>query len=285
MAQNGSRIIRALLEIAISKKWADVTAMLMTFCKSVERRMWSFDHPLKQFDNRLQQNVLHNFEYWADGYSILDLVDKSAFEIGRLIHMNEKHGAALLKVAREFPAVNIHYMLQPLTSNYLRVVVRVEANFDWGDRPANASEPFWLWLEDNSGLNIYQQYHLFFYKQSKSIEVEFAVPVIIEEKLPRVTIRFASDAWLGSDKMLEIPLSGLLMPAASNSHTSPLRLPIISLSPLRIPCLRDTPIKSISELNSIQTQVFWPLINTNVNFLLCAPAGSGKSTLGWMVAL
>ena len=50
VAQNAGRIVRALLEIAVSRKWATVSAVLMGLSKAVEKRLWPFDQPLKQFD-------------------------------------------------------------------------------------------------------------------------------------------------------------------------------------------------------------------------------------------
>ena len=80
--------------------------------------MWSFDHPLMQYESHLHQDVIHNFREWADELSLPELTQINAMEIGQLIHMNEKHGMALLKVAKEFIQVNIEYRLQPLTSTY-----------------------------------------------------------------------------------------------------------------------------------------------------------------------
>ncbi|KAH9002313.1 Sec63 Brl domain-containing protein [Lactarius hatsudake] len=50
VAQNAGRIVRALLEIAISKKWANTSAVLMGISKAIEKRLWPFDQPLKQFN-------------------------------------------------------------------------------------------------------------------------------------------------------------------------------------------------------------------------------------------
>jgi antiviral helicase SLH1 len=61
-AQNGGRIVRALLEIAISRKWASVSAVLMGMSKAIEKRLWPFDQPLKQFD--LKYDIFYGLERW-----------------------------------------------------------------------------------------------------------------------------------------------------------------------------------------------------------------------------
>ena len=72
VAQNSGRIVRALLEIVISKKWANTSAVLMGISKAIEKRLWPFDQPLKQFS--LKQDVFYGLERWADDYSASQLV-------------------------------------------------------------------------------------------------------------------------------------------------------------------------------------------------------------------
>src|ERR1700742_763130 len=51
VAQNAGRIIRALLEIALSNKWSNVGHVLANLSKDIEKRMWpNMDHPLRQFN-------------------------------------------------------------------------------------------------------------------------------------------------------------------------------------------------------------------------------------------
>ena len=93
-AQNGGRIVRALLEIAISRKWANVSAVLMSMSKAIEKRLWPFDHPLKQF--QLKADTLHMLSRWADEYTVAELAEMSAADGGKLLRLNATHGAAVL---------------------------------------------------------------------------------------------------------------------------------------------------------------------------------------------
>lgn len=284
VAQNGSRIIRALLEIAVSKRWADVSAVLMTLCKAVEKRTWPFVHPLMQFENELRQDVLYNLKQWADDCTVPELAEKSALELGQLIHLNERHGAALLRVAKEFPAVSMWYKLEPLTDKFLRILITVKRTFEWGSRAESSIEPFWLWIEDDKGLNIFQLHHLLFHKQDLILEVEFTVPIIFENRPSFLVARFVSDRWIGADDDITIPLDDLIMPIIAISRTALLKLPFLSTGALNSRVL-ETHMGNISDFNALQTQSFWSLMNTCQNVLLCSPAGSGKSTMGQMVAL
>jgi antiviral helicase SLH1 len=112
VAQNGGRIIRALLEIGISRKWANVTVVLISMSQAIEKRLWPFDNPLKQFS--LKGEVLYGLETYASEFSIPELTSMSAAQLGELVHLNERHGAAILSSAKQFPTVKLTYELRPL---------------------------------------------------------------------------------------------------------------------------------------------------------------------------
>ncbi|KIO12840.1 hypothetical protein M404DRAFT_6880 [Pisolithus tinctorius Marx 270] len=101
VAQNGGRIIRALLEMAIGRKWANTTVVLAAMCKAVEKRMWPFDEPMRQFP--LKDNIIYGLTNLHTEYHPKDLASMTAAELGELIRLNEGQGLALLKAAKQFP--------------------------------------------------------------------------------------------------------------------------------------------------------------------------------------
>lgn len=60
-SQNAARIVRALFEIALRKRWPAMTYRLLTLCKTIDKRLWGFAHPLRQFPN-LSHVVLNRLE-------------------------------------------------------------------------------------------------------------------------------------------------------------------------------------------------------------------------------
>lgn len=48
VAQNSARILRGLFEVAIRRNWAWMSYKLLTLCKTVDKRLWSFQSPLRQ---------------------------------------------------------------------------------------------------------------------------------------------------------------------------------------------------------------------------------------------
>ncbi|KAH9045206.1 Sec63-domain-containing protein, partial [Lactarius pseudohatsudake] len=277
VAQNAGRIIRALLEIVISKKWANTSAVLMGISKAIEKRLWPFDQPLRQFN--LKPDVYYGLEQWADHYSASELVRMSAVEIGKLVHLNPIHGQAILDAARQLPAVQVSHSLRPLGPDVLRIETHVRSTFSWSSRHGSV-EPFWLWIEDHEEKVILQLSYLLLRQSTDTLDVAFVISVPEGQIPPFVTIRAVSERWMGSEDEIKVPFDELVMPSRSNSHTPRLDLPFLSLSVLQNHILRELFAAKLRNLNAIQTQAFWSTVNTQGNALLCAPTGSGKSTLG-----
>lgn len=278
-AQNGGRIIRALLEIALSRKWAGSSAVLMGMSKTVEKRIWGFEHPLAQFD--LSPDVLYNLGRWADEVEISELASMTGAELGTLIHLNEKHGSALQRAAKQFPKLMLRFRLRPLSHELLKICVTAMRDFDWSAKVHGAAEAFWIWVEDDTGTNIIQLSRILFGEKTKLVDVEFIIPIPGGQPPPFVRIRALSDRWVGSEDELSINFDSLLMPSASVQHTTLLDLPFLAVESLSSVDARARSSFStrFNQFNSMQTQCFWSLYYTEGNTLIAAPTSSGKSVL------
>lgn len=273
--QNGGRIIRALFEIAMSRRAATTALVLLSLSKAIEKRLWPYDHPLRQFE--LKQEVLYNLSRFADDLPIADLANSNADDLGVLVHMNRVHGQAILTAARQFPTVTIRHELRPLSHDLLEVSLSLERTFEWNDRLHGSSEPFWVWAEDHTGSQILQFANVLLRSTTSAFKLDFVVP-IKGTRPPFLTIRVCSDHWIGAEDTLTIDLDHLAMPDASTVHTPLLDLPFLSLSNVRDAQLKAA-YPEISSFNAIQTEVFWSMYHAQTSLLLSAPSGSGKSTL------
>jgi len=79
MLQNAARIIRALFEVALRKNWPLMAGRLLKLSKVVEKRLWDWEHPLRQFAY-LPGEVLNKIE--QRGISIDRLRDMNSKDIG-----------------------------------------------------------------------------------------------------------------------------------------------------------------------------------------------------------
>ncbi|BEI88967.1 uncharacterized protein CcaverHIS019_0203290 [Cutaneotrichosporon cavernicola] len=275
VAQNAGRIIRALLEIALSRNWANCAFLLIDLSKAIERRMWPYEHPLQQVS--LQRDTLYNLRRWADDTEISELRDMDAKEIGQMVHLNEHHGKALRAAAMEFPTVGVQYALRPLANDLLEIAVTVEPTFKWSNKVSGTAEPFYVWVQDADGINILQWRNVLLRPSTKSVVIEFVIPWTADTHAS-LSIVTASDRWLGSDSQTHVDLSNLVMPRPFDDHTPLLDLPFLTLAALDDIELEQA-YRPVSMLNGLQSQAFWSVYHTQHNVLVSAPIASGKSLL------
>lgn len=249
----------------------------MGLSKAIEKRLWPFDQPLKQF--RLKAEVFYNLERFADDYTVAELASMNAAELGALVHLNEEHGKAIREAAKKFPTAQITYVLRPLGADVLKIAVRVKRAFTWDTKIHGHVEPFWLWIEDDSSANIYQLSHMAFRHNTEALDVDFIVAIPNGKPPSSVTIRFVSDRWMGAEEEVAVSLQDLMMPTLTDCHSPRLDIPFLPLEVLQHQVLQDVFAPRFTALNTLQSQVFWTLTCTRLNGLVCAPTGSGKSTV------
>ncbi|KAI6035267.1 Sec63-domain-containing protein [Pisolithus orientalis] len=254
VAQNGGRIMRALLEMAIGRKWANTTVVLATMCKAVEKRMWPFDEPMRQFP--LKDNIIYGLTNLHTEYHPKDLASMPAAELGELIRLNEGQGLALLKAAKQFPFPELSASLHPLGPEILKIAVSVTRTFTIK--------------------------RIVLRESPEVLDVNFIIS-LVGQSLPSMTVRLISDRWLGADNEHSVSLDDLVMPVISHAHTRRQDVGFLPISSLRLPAIEQLYFSvQCSFLNAIQTQAFWSVINTSANVLLAAPVCSGKSSLAYM---
>jgi antiviral helicase SLH1 len=281
VAQNAGRIARALVEIAVSRKWANVTATLIGISKAIESRRWPYEHPLRQMN--LKSDTSYALEKWADDLSVAELAGSESATLGQLVHLNEAHGQAIIKAAKQFPTLDIRYVLRPIAVDILRISLEVIRKFDWNAKLHTGGEPFWLWVENEAGSDILQISQLLFHQNTTALQIDFSI-LVDEGDLPQyVTVKAISDRWSGSEETVRIALDELIMPLPPQANTKVISLPFLNLGDIGGPQLfKEVWSPSIRILNTLQTQAFWNVVYSRHNSLLCAPGGSGKSTLGHM---
>lgn len=257
--------------------------VLMGMSKAIEKRLWPYEHPLRQFE--LRAETLYRIQEWADEWSVQELLTLDAASLGELVHLNEPQGQAILKAAKQFPLLQVDYNLRPLGFDVLNISVRLTRNFSWNPRLHGNVEPFWIWVEDHEGLTILQLVHLIIRPTTESTKFDFIITIPNGIPPPFVTLRVVSDRWIGAEDEVQVPLESLVMPVSSRSHTPLLPLPLLSTSVIQNPVLEASLSQAVPTFNAIQSQAFWISMNTCYHTLLCAPGGNGKSTMARILAL
>uniref|UniRef100_A0A8C6KGY8 Activating signal cointegrator 1 complex subunit 3 n=1 Tax=Nothobranchius furzeri TaxID=105023 RepID=A0A8C6KGY8_NOTFU len=275
VAQNAARIVRALFEIALRKRWPAMTYRLLTLCKVIDKRLWGYAHPLRQFPN-LSHVVLNRLE--EKKLTVDKLKEMRKDEIGHMLH-HVNIGLSVKQCVHQIPSITMEASIQPITRTVLRVRLVVTPDFRWNDQVhGSVGEPWWLWVEDPINDHIYHsEYFLLQKKQVVSGEPQhlvFTIPIF--EPLPsQYYIKAVSDRWLGAEAVCIINFQNLILPERHPPHTE-----LLDLQPLPVTALGNPEYESLykfTHFNPIQTQIFHTLYHTDTNVLLGAPTGSGKT--------
>jgi activating signal cointegrator complex subunit 3 len=280
VVQSVGRIVRALFEIAMRRSWSGLVDKLLTLSKCIEKRMWTFHHPLRQFP-QIPYHVAKKLE--EKNCTLSRLIDMSAPEIGAMVNV-KGFGDTILNCIDMFPTLELDVQVQPITYNVIRIQLLITPTFKWNLRIHGETEPWWIWIEDESSEYIYHSEY-FILKRADENEPQtltFVIPI----KEPRPTqyfVRAVSDRWLNAEAMATIPLRDVVLPDSHPPHTS-----LLPLTPLHISALNNPDYESlftISHFNPIQTQVFHNVYHTDNNVLLGAPTGSGKTVVAELAML
>ncbi|KAM7060359.1 activating signal cointegrator 1 complex subunit 3 isoform 1-T2 [Acridotheres tristis] len=275
VAQNAARIVRALFEIALRKRWPAMTYRLLNLSKVIDKRLWGWVSPLRQF-SVLPPSVLSKLE--EKNLTIDKMKDMRKDEIGHMLH-HVKIGLKVKQCVHQIPSIIMEATIQPITRTVLRVRLSIAPDFTWNDQVhGSVGEPWWIWVEDPTNDHIYHsEYFIIQKKQVITKEPQllvFTIPIF--EPLPsQYYIRAVSDRWLGAEAVCIINFQHLILPERHPPHTE-----LLDLQPLPITALGRPEYEVLykfTHFNPIQTQIFHTLYHTDCNVLLGAPTGSGKT--------
>ncbi|BGP18968.1 hypothetical protein JCM10213_002613 [Rhodosporidiobolus nylandii] len=277
VSQNAGRIVRALLDIAMSKRWAPVSMVLLSMSKSIEKRMWPFAHPLAQFE--LPADLIYNIERWADEVPIAEIAGMSPSEFGSLVHQNERLGTLAVRAAKQFPSLEISSSLQPLAHDLLRIRVELRKAFEWSEKHNGSLEAFWVWVEDDENLAIVGLSRVLVRANTKTLQLQFTIPVSSAPKA--LYVRAISDRWIGAEEEHYVDLEGLVLPPPPPPHLPLLDLPLLSPQDAfsKHPRLQELYGRETPTLDPVQTQAFHSVFHTAANVLLCTPSAPSRGTL------
>ncbi|XP_076445059.1 activating signal cointegrator 1 complex subunit 3-like isoform X3 [Babylonia areolata] len=274
VAQNAGRIIRALFEMALRSGWPVMAGRLLEQCKTVDKRLWGFEHPLRQFPI-LTQEILDKLE--RRRLTVDRLREMDTKEIGHMVS-HQRMAGTIKRCVHQLPLLELQANIQPITRTVLRVRLDITPDFKWDEKVHGSTEAFWVWVEDPENNHIYHsEYYLLHKKQALSGEpqtVVFTIPIF--EPLPtQYYVRAVSDRWIGSSSVCPISFQHLILPERHPPHTE-----LLNLQPLPKTALNDFRLESLysfTHFNPVQTQIFHTLYHSDCNVLLGAPTGSGKT--------
>ena len=286
--QNSPRIVRGLFEIARKKGLSFLTNQLQEMALAFEQQCWPSFHPIFQFKS---------FVYKDRNYAVLEKIRKRNVTLERMHDMSDQDLGAMLndrravesirKCINKIPRITIAAQVQPITRTIVRICAEITIDVHWGDKE-KGGEPFWIWVEDSENDKIYHCESFLVAKKNimtkEPVKITFTVP--LPEVIPQnYIVKVVSDRWLGSKETCSLDLRELIVAELHPAHTELLDLDPLPVSALKNPTFEALYSHKFSHFNPIQTQVFHCLYHNDVNCLVGAPTGSGKTVCSELAML
>ena len=273
VAQNSARICRSLFLIAMNRRWSKLMNIMLSLCKSIDRRIWSFEHPMMQFD--LPEPVLRNIR--SKNPSMEMLRDMEPAELGDMVH-NRLMGNTLYKLVGKFPYIELDSEIFPITTNVMRIHIVLQPDFVWDDKIHGQAQYFWLSVEESDSFNVLHVEKFILHKRqlNNPHEMDFMIP-LSDPLPPQVIIRIVSDSWIGSETIHPVSFQHLIRPQNETMKTELLRLQPLPVTALKNPEIEKIYSPKFKYFNPMQTMVFHTLYNTNESAFVGSPTGSGKT--------
>lgn len=189
-------------------------------------------------------------------------------------------GVKIDKLVHELPRLAAEATILPITRTMISIELALTADFTYNSSIHGSSQGFHILVEDGDGETIlYYQYWLLKEKYADETQtIRFTVP-LFDPLPPQYFLRIISDTWLQAESTHLISLRSLVLPEKFPPHTELLDLQPFPLQSLKNPVYETLLQSTLTQFNSIQTQVFSTVYESDRNVLLAARSGSGKGVV------
>lgn len=273
VTQSAGRLLRAIHQICLKKKWARLTLVTLELCKFVERRMWNTNSPFRQFGDLASAEIIRATE--ASHLPFISYFDLSAAELSEAINF-KGHSQFAFELLSQFPKLILECQGQPISPDLMRILVEMQPSWEWNRNIHGGSESFLLTLSDNDGelLHYVDNIKIIPEQAHKTVELDFVVP-ISDLMAPAYFVTLTSEKWLNSEWRIPVKMFHMKIPKKPSSPTELLDVQRVPVDALRSEDLSDT--FDFSYFNALQSQCFHDLWETNLNLFIGSPKGSGKT--------
>ncbi|CAI5728717.1 unnamed protein product [Peronospora effusa] len=293
IAQNGSRVCRALFEICLKKNSARKAEKFLQLAKCIDQKMWWDQNAMLQLPN-VPFDIIAEFDRRHNMTLYDAIVDPDAF------HLTAK----VKKWVQSVPFIDIdNVQTQPFGSTMVKLSFDLYPLFpEWKEGIFQGKTlSSWLWVEDAITGYIYHSEYFVLHQSrfmgwkagTQTLEMECYLPVFIShtETKANYVIRILSDRFVGIESFYEVSYAPVESTSAETKkqkdemYTKLLRLHPQPLQSLDDPVYQAMYVGKFQYFNPIQTQAFHQLYHQNGNVLLCAPTGSGKTVCAELAML
>lgn len=282
IVQSAGRLLRAIHEICLRKRWAQALVITLELCKVVEKRTWQTASPFRQFGPDVVSNeVIRASE--ASHLPFISYFHLSAAELAEAVnfrgHANEAHS-----LLRHFPKVAIEAQAQPLSNDLLRLLIDIIPEWTWNSRIHGRLERFLLIVEDVDGQNILHDDVITVTEASVTRILQLDAFVPVSDPLPpNLFVTVVSEKWLNSKWRAPVRMFHMRLPKKPLSPT-----PLLDVQNIAVSSLGKSEFSEcfpFAYFNKFQSQAFHSLWATQENVFLAMAKGTGKTACAELAIL
>lgn len=281
IVQSAARLLRAIHEISLYKKWPSVSKLSLNLCKMVEQRMWSSNSPFRQFGSLVPKEIIRTTE--NSFLPFVTYIDLEAEELAEALNFKGNSTKAF-EFLRQFPRLNLGYFAQPITPSLLRVQLEIIPKWNWNSNYHSQNEIFLMLVENCNGTKILHSDNFTVAKPyiGKEHFVEFFIP-LLDPIEPVYFVSFLSEKWIQSEWKIPIVLSDMKIPKKFPAFTELEGSQNFPTSAVKVPEYIET--FNFSHFNRFQSQLFSALYKSTSNLFIGLSKGSGKTACAELAIL
>lgn len=313
VVQSSTRLLRALFEVALRRGLPSLSLSALELARASESRVWPFQHPLWQLchgpgvkatNALVQAEIVSRLESAGPGGELQSLREMNKEELTNLLG-SPRYAQSVERAVSAIPTLDIvNASIVPVTRTILSVKVTLLPKFRWRDPVHGNAESWWLWVEDHEHERIYHSERIMLTKRQVlelqkgndaadkndpeavlGMNMKLTVPVF-DPPSSQYWVRVESERWhTGGGVSAALSLQNLALPQREPPHTELLDLRPLSVRKVLKSEYSALFTSSFSHFNPIQTQVFHSAFHSDVNMLVGAPTGSGKTAIADLAIL
>lgn len=284
VTQSAGRLMRAIHEICLKKKWAQLALVTLNVCKYVESRMWSTSSAFRQYNNLAPPELVRATE--ASHLPFMSYFELSAAELAEAISFKGRSQLAH-DLLQQYPRLSVEASAQPISAQTVRCLVDLGADWEWNRKLHGGAELFLVVVSDCDGERILYEDVVRVTPRNlrRGLSLDFIVSTDADEAQlgPALYVTAASQKWIHSVWKAPVKLFPLKMPREPALLTK-----VLDVQSVPVNVLGDdkfTSLFSFAHFNKYQSQCFHALWNTNESMFIGANKGCGKTTAGEIAIL
>lgn len=281
---NAARLARAIHEIVLLKKFAQVAELSFDLCRKIDKRMTVCHTPLRQFQDDLDVDTLNKLE--RKNYIINELRLLKPEKITELLRCDKREGDRVYKLLEYLPRYKLEASVKPVSRRCIRIDLTTSPDFKWNEKYHGYSQRLWLLVEDVNQDTILHHEVIHIKKHNDMIQTSFFVPYLLPVQ-PFYYIRTLADGWFGCDQLIPVHVAKLTVPEDMPVFIQPHDVELLPFSSVDMEEYRAKYERKFkhSNFNQVQTHVFKHIYNSKDDVILLAPAGCGKTTCAELAIL